>query len=242
MEHDPSLDDARRSSLSRLTAWFEASPAELTGLAVLLLGALVVTGLVLFDAWRRPAELGSISTPVEWEVEGAPPADGGPDLLGMGQHPSEQDEGVGDAGALEVVVYVSGAVTRPGVVTLPGGSRVADALAAVGGPAADADTDRLNLARVVADGEQIHVPLPGEEAMEPAAPDLSGSDADGLIDVNRANVTELESLPGIGPSKAAAIIDHRETHGPFSTPGDLRAVPGIGETTFQRLAERITVR
>lgn len=235
MEQDPLLDETPRSPLSRVMAWFEASPAELTGLAVLLLGALLVTGIVLVDAWRRPAELGSVSAVVGGMPQTDSPLDPEPWASAADVHPRDHVPS-------EVVVHVSGAVTRPGVVSLPGGSRVSDALAAVGGPLGTADTNRLNLARIVADGEQIHVPLPGEEGSGPAEADLSGLDADGSIDLNRATVTELESLPGIGPSKAAAIIEHREIHGPFNAPGDLRAVPGIGETTFQRVAERVTVR
>ena len=123
------------------------------------------------------------------------------------------------------------------------GSRVADAIVAAGGTTDEADTDRLNLARVLTDGEQVHVPVEGEalpQAQDPAGG--GGVDADGVIDLNLATQEQLESLPGIGPAKATAIVEHRESVGPFQTPGDLRAVPGIGEMTFQRLADLVTVR
>jgi competence protein ComEA len=149
----------------------------------------------------------------------------------------------------EVVVHVSGAVRRPGLLTLPAGARVGDAIEAAGGPTEDADVDRLNLARPLQDGEHVHLPRHGEELPRSADPpagggtgaDASGTDAAGRIDLNRASAAELETLPGIGPAKASAIVSHRDEHGPFRTPGDLRAVPGIGEKTFQRLADLVTV-
>lgn len=245
---DLATDDPPRAAAARFAAWFRASPVELVGLAVLLLGAVTVTGLVFFDAWRRPADLpsaASVGDPVD-----AWPSDDAIADTGHGGHgpPGNHDGSTGAAasaeaqGDVEVVVHVSGAVHDRGVVTLEAGSRVADAIDAAGGVTAEADTDRLNLARVLNDGEQVHVPVEGEAMPEPDIPEGGGQAADGVIDLNLATQAELETLPGIGPAKAAAIIEHRESAGPFRVPGDIRAVPGIGEATFQRLAERITVR
>ena len=240
------MDDRLREPASdqsplgdRLRGWFQASPAELAGLCVLLLGALVATGLVLWDVGQRPSELSpaaSIGHTVHLDEHGhaasAPPA----------ASPANPDAEAGEVA--EPTVHVSGAVQSPGVVTLPAGARVHDAIAAVGGLATEADAGALNLARIVVDGEQIHVPAVGEhETPGGPAPEPGGGGvtSDGRIDLNRATQEELESLPGIGPAKAAAIITHRETEGPFAVPGDLRAVPGIGERTFQQLAELVTV-
>ncbi len=247
MDEDLPEEDAPRSVAARIGAGFGASPVELAGLSVLLLGALLVTALVVLDAWRRPSAPSSaaaVGEPIDAWPGGPGSDDGGHDVHGghgpaAGSDTGETDTAVDDA---EVVVHVSGAVHEPGVVTLPSGSRVADAISSAGGARADGETDRLNLARVLADGEQVHVPVEGEEAVAPTEPTQSGVDAEGVVDLNQATQEQLESLPGIGPAKASAIVEHRESNGPFQAPGDIRAVPGIGEATFQQLAERITVR
>ena len=241
----PGADDGPRSSSARLGAWFEASPVELIGLAVLLVGAIAVTVMVLWDTGRRPSELpptASIGSGVDHAGRGdAGASTSGADPHAPGRHDAtgNGDGEVEDAG--EVVVHVSGAVNRRGVVTLPVGARVGDAITAAGGATTDADLDRLNLARLLADGEQVHVPAEGEEVPPTDDPVGAGVGADGRVDLNRASQEELETLPGIGPAKAAAIIEHRTSVGPFEVPGDLRAVPGIGERTFQQLADLVTV-
>ena len=105
----------------------------------------------------------------------------------------------------------------------------------------DGRLDRLNLARLVDDGERIHVPRVGEDAPPPEQPASRGVLPDGRIDLNAASLAELETLPGVGPARAQAIIAEREAR-PFRVPGDLRRVPGIGEATFQRLAPLVAVR
>jgi competence protein ComEA len=130
-----------------------------------------------------------------------------------------------------VVVDVTGKVRRPGVVTLPEGSRVVDALEAAGGARRRADTTSLNLARVLADGEQVRVDVPGA----PPAPAGGGSSAaPALVDLNTADLAGLEELPGVGPVLAQRIIDHRESIGGFTAVDELQEVSGIGD---QRLAD-----
>lgn len=224
-----------RGRLARVAAWFEATPAELTGLVVLVAGALLASVLLWVSADRRPDELPSPVAGV-----GAPVAEG---ALGAPLDPAEPDDDRAPSLPAAVTVHVTGAVATPGLVTLPGGARVGDAVAAAGGATADADPERLNLARPVEDGEHVHLPRHGEVAPPPPADGIPGGavTGDGRVDINRATAAELETLPGIGPAKAAAVIRHREEHGPFAAPGDLRAVPGIGEATFQRLADLIVV-
>ena len=136
-----------------------------------------------------------------------------------------------------VVVDVVGAVAAPGVVRLPQGSRVVDALAAAGGVTAEAQVSALNLARVLVDGEQIAVPEPGEQLGAGAAPT---ADADGLVDVNTADAAALDGLPGIGPVLADRIVAHRQDR-PFTTVDELADVPGIGPTLLERLRDLVRV-
>ena len=154
-----------------------------------------------------------------------------------------------------VVVHVTGAVSRPGVVTLPPGSRVTDAINAVGGASAEADTQQLNLARVLTDGEQIRVPRIGEVLPDPApqpggntapgartAPGKSGDGgASGTVNINTASASELEKLPGIGPALAQRIVEYRDSHGPFASVDSLTDVPGIGKAKLEGLREQATV-
>lgn len=144
-----------------------------------------------------------------------------------------------------VVVYITGAVPRPGVYALAQGSRVQDAISAAGGFLADAEKSGINLARLVEDGEQLDIPyMEGSSPVlipPPApteAPSLSGSD---LININIASQSELETLPGIGPTTAQKIITYRQQNGPFVTIDDIINVSGIGPGTFERIKDLITV-
>jgi competence protein ComEA len=125
-----------------------------------------------------------------------------------------------------LVVHVSGPVARPGIVVLPADSRVADAVAAAGGALGSADLQLLNLAAPVADGEQVIVPRSGGAG--PSATARPAAD-EGQVNLNEADVTELEELPGVGPVLAERIVAHREANGPFGSIEDLLDVPGIGE-------------
>ncbi|MCL2424093.1 MAG: ComEA family DNA-binding protein [Micrococcales bacterium] len=134
-----------------------------------------------------------------------------------------------------VVVHVVGAVARPGVFTLPGGSRVADAVEAAGGATDEADLAGVNLARALVDGEQLYVPRPGE--VLPGAPEGPAGADDGLVDLNRASQSELETLPGVGPVIAGRIVAAR----PFASVDSLQQVSGIGPATMTRLRDLVKV-
>lgn len=138
----------------------------------------------------------------------------------------------------DLVVHVVGAVGRPGLVTLPSGSRVADAIEAAGGASTDAHVAALNLARLLADGEQIVVPREGEE---PEAGGPSGVSSEDTVDLNRADAAALQQLPGIGPALAERIVDYRREHGPFGSVDELANVPGIGAKTLARFASKVRV-
>lgn len=132
-----------------------------------------------------------------------------------------------------IVVHVAGQVASPGVYELASGARLADAIEAAGGALETARLDAVNLARLVADGEQVLVPAQGEGG--------GGVAADGRINLNTANASELESLPGIGPVLAERIVADRERSGPYGSVNDLARVSGIGPSILAALAEEATV-
>lgn len=154
---------------------------------------------------------------------------------------SEEASSGGEASSEEaapVVVHVGGAVISPGVYELPSGSRVQDGVDAAGGFASDADVDSVNRARVLSDGEQVVI---GRKAVEGAgSPDAAEPPAgDGKVNVNTADVEELDELKGVGPATAQAIVDYREENGPFSSAEDLLEVPGIGESKLEGMRDQV---
>lgn len=155
--------------------------------------------------------------------------------------------------AAPIIVHVSGAVSQPGVYTLPRESRVQAALEAAGGILPEANVNAINLAAFIKDGTQLWVPfqtsgppqftprsntspVPENEDMEPVY-----QTQDGLININTATQNELEALPGIGPVMAQRIITYREENGPFAHIEDIEKVPGIGPVRFEQMRALITV-
>ncbi len=141
-----------------------------------------------------------------------------------------------------VIVYITGAVPRPGVYALPKNARVQDAISAAGGFLAEAEKSQINLAALLEDGEKLDIPY-----LEGASPVLGTpvpavvTSTTELIDINIASAAELETLPGIGPTTAQKIIDYREQNGPFLSTEDIINVPGIGPGTYERIKDLITV-
>ena len=187
------------------------------------------------------------------------PAEGAPGQEAQAQPADSaggQDSKGGDS-AGKAVVHVAGAVARPGVVQLPAGSRVHDAITAAGGAVQEADLDRLNLALVVQDGQKIHVPVQGEPEEdlpgstgggEPGS-GSGGSPADGSngtpggtkTNLNTAGIEELDALPKVGPVLAQRIVDWRTEHGRFSSVEELDAIDGVGPKMLETLLPLVTV-
>lgn len=164
----------------------------------------------------------------------------------------------------ELLVHVTGAVTKPGVYQLPQGSRVIDAVNKAG-PTGDAQLDALKLASPVIDGQTVYVPskTAANQQGVPGSGGLSGSSTSenskgsyapqpgsagsgsaaivGLVNINTADQSQLDTLPGIGPALAQRIIQYRETNGPFKTIEDIKNVSGIGDKNFEKLKDKITV-
>jgi competence protein ComEA len=189
--------------------------------------------------------IGGAPVPASGTVEGAsgPTAGAAAEAGPIGGGASEG----GAADARVVVVHASGAVAAPGVHRLPAGARVGDLVAVAGGATVDADLDRVNLAAPLVDGTRVHVPRHGEAPSPDGATSAPGAGsapngvgrADGApvgpISLSSASQTELESLPGVGPATATAIIEHRRQAGGFTTVDQLLDVRGIGEARLEQL-------
>ncbi|WP_439118292.1 helix-hairpin-helix domain-containing protein [Micromonospora sicca] len=156
----------------------------------------------------------------------------------------------GAAGAAngQLVVAVAGKVRRPGLVRVPAGSRVADAVEAAGGALPGVDVALLNPARKVIDGELILVGVaapPGPAGQPPAGgaagPAAAGPAPGGPVNLNTATLAQLDALPGVGPVLAQRILTHREQHGGFRSVADLRQVEGIGDARYEQLKDLVTV-
>jgi competence protein ComEA len=136
----------------------------------------------------------------------------------------------------DVVVDVTGAVRRPGVYRMPGGSRVDDAVTRAGGATGKAELEAVNLAARLADGQQVVVP---ERLAAGAAATAGAAVEDGPISLGTATVDQLEEIDGIGPVTAGDIVEFRDQHGGLSSVDQLDQVPGIGPATMSALRERL---
>jgi competence protein ComEA len=130
-----------------------------------------------------------------------------------------------------LTIYVSGAVSTPGVYTLPMGSRVEAAIQAAGGLTTSAETESINQAALLEDGQQVNIPGNVD----------TGEIIVGRVNINSATALEMDALPGIGPTVSQAIIDYRLQNGPFLFIQDIQNVPGIGPATYDKIKDYITV-
>ena len=141
----------------------------------------------------------------------------------------------------EIYVQISGAVADPGVYTFPADSRVYELIEAAGGLLPEAYDVSLNQAERLSDGQKIHVYTKEEAAAGLAPTEESSSTSDGKVNINTASTEELTSLKGIGQTRAESIVAYRQEHGAFAAVEDLKAVSGIGDATYQKIADAITV-
>ncbi len=137
------------------------------------------------------------------------------------------------ASPISLVVHLDGAVSKPGVYTLPAGSRIQDAVAMAGGFTSAARTDTLNLAKRLQDGDKVTIP---------SNQNVDSAPIDQLLDINQATLAELDRLPGIGKTRAQAIIDFRTEHGLFTSVEELQEVTGISADVFTNIRELVIIR
>lgn len=148
----------------------------------------------------------------------------------------------------KIKVHIAGSVVTEGIVELEEGARVADAIGEAGGTTADANMNQINLAYKLQDGQKIYIPNQNEEEYQittnmegiQSANNTTSNETD-VININTATQTELELLPGIGPSTATKIIDYREENGKFENIEEIKNVPGIGEAKYENIKNKITV-
>ncbi|TWE22749.1 competence protein ComEA [Prauserella muralis] len=211
------------------------SPSRRRRFAVVavLLGVAAVAGLTAWLTGGRPEP----ERPPPLPVAHASPAPAND----SGAEPSTA------ADAEPLVVSVVGKVAEPGLVTVPPGSRVADAIDAAGGARRGADLLTVNLARRLSDGEQLYVGIPAPPGMQaPGAPTAAGATSGEpgaeLVDLNAADQAQLEELSGVGEVTAQRILDWRAEHGRFTAVEQLREIDGIGEKRFEQLRDQVSVR
>jgi competence protein ComEA len=243
-DSDTSLSRWLPESTGSAPGWIAAIRADPGRAGVIGLGAVgaVAVLVTVFTLMRddAPAVSSAKLPPVQMVSSASPEPGAGPEIPGA-----------------PVVVSVVGLVHQPGLVTLEAGARIADALTAAGGPLDGADLVGLNMARRVADGEQVVVGISSPPGTPPAmgssittplggppaasAPGEKPSTAGGLVNLNTATVEELDTLPGVGPVTAAAIVAWREANGAFAGVDQLGEVDGIGPARLEKLRALVHV-
>lgn len=219
---EPGSDDAQRpTAVARVRAF---TLRHLQAIGILVVVALVFTAVQLLRA--KPSEIPLLEPMISAEASSVPPE-------------------VTPSAVVMLLVHVTGAVKNPGVVQVPQGARVNDAIAAAGGITPAAHLGSLNLAAPVTDGMQILV-ASGPEQTSTTSGDAGtqqppGESGGALVNLNTATQAQLESLPGVGPATAEKILAWRDQHGKFTKVEELQEIDGIGQKTFDRLKPLVTV-
>ena len=226
---------------SRARALLAGAGRQRVAVALLAVAALLVAGFVWVRATPRLLDPAADQIAATGGLAGAS-GDQGPAAPADQTLPRAAPGTSAPSGASErVAVHVAGRVRHPGLVRLPAGSRVQDAIRAAGGASPGADLDAINLARKLTDGEQVLVPGPGDPAPQPVPGAITAPGAPAApFDLNTATVEQLDTLPGVGEVTAGRIVAYRTAH-PFTAVDELLEVPGIGQRRFDQLKDLVTV-
>ena len=189
----------------------------------------LISGIIYYSRWNGAQKEAALHISA---VRSQDEAEGFPEAAGLAEPEAPPPE--------NIVVYISGAVNKPGVYQLPQGGRIIDVLEMAGGAAEEADLERINLAAFATDAQQIRIPREGEELPPLLDETVAPSNEDNLININTASSVELQALPGIGPVLAGSIIDYREKNGSFNAIQDIKNVGGIGDKRFEQIESLIS--
>ena len=218
--------------LHRAQSW-----ARWFGLGRLFASAVVVIAVVIGAYWLVKPPVATTESKLPYANAAAPPASSVASAAATAPTSS--------VATADLVVHVAGAVQSPGVYRIAAGSRVVDALQAAGGVVADSNANAINLAAPLVDGERVYVPRIGEiPPVVVASASGTGGPAvapTGPVNLNTASADDLDTLPGVGPSTAEAILAYRDQHGPFASVDDLSNVRGIGPAKLDALRGLVTV-
>jgi competence protein ComEA len=236
VEADPTMDEVGPETKTRIARTRWRTPWRVAAV-VAVMGA----GIMAWLVWQSAAGQWS-SESLSQSMASSP---------GSADHSEAPQPGATNAEtSVKVLVHVAGAVQQPGVVSLPAGSRVFQAIDAAGGAVPNAELGGLNLAEVVQDGAKVHVPAV-DEADQPSPSALAGNASGGAgnsagrgmrININTASLEELGTLPRVGPVTAQKIVDWRKEHGRFASVDELDAVDGIGPKLMESLKDLVTVQ
>lgn len=218
----------------------QLSAGHLAVVAVVVVAAFGLTGWWVSRSGGTEAPIPAVSAPSAGLVR-TDRSPGGPASVPA---PAASPAAPASSGAGRIVVDVTGKVRRPGIATLPPGSRVVDALRAAGGARRGVRLGALNLARVLTDGEQIVVGVPappGLAASAASAPTTGAAGSTPMVNINTASQAELEELPDVGPVTAQAIVQFRAENGAFTSVDQLLEVSGIGDATLAKVAPFVTL-
>src|SRR5262245_24518346 len=206
------------------------SRGELTGLIVVIVATLAGVGFWYSRSLPKPIQIAETPAPVPSAP--ASPASG---------VPVSGSPAASATPAAQLIVDVAGWVHRPGVYRFDPGARVVDAVDRAGGARDGADLTQLNLAAPLVDGQQVLVPKEGETVAGSGTGTTTGPGGTAIVNINSADETTLETLNGVGPALATAIIQYRTEHGPFTSVDQLDDVSGIGPATLEKLRPQVTV-
>lgn len=246
----PAVPVPGRHASRRLVDRVRLTPAHLAVVAVLVAVGVGVAAWLVIRGQAEPVAVAPL-TPVSEPLADVPAA--GPDgSVAFGTSGSADGSGPAAAGGAasggattpstaRLTVDVAGKVRRPGIAVLPPGSRVVDALEAAGGARRGVDLTALNLARPLVDGEQILVGVAAPTGVPATLGDPGAATSGALVNLNTADPVTLETLPGVGPVTAGAIVTWRDEHGGFSAVAELLEVDGIGDATLAQIAPHVTI-